>query len=186
MNRRGSMYQQALGAPFDRLHPALRKFHRLQGRHVLFGEVETHAPASMPAKLLARCLGTPLRSGRGEIRFELDAPADSESAPVESWTRHFPGRTMRSRLALAQGAIVERLGPVRLAFMLQEHEGRLSMRLVRMHVAGVRCPGWLLPQVLAEETGGDGRIEFRISASLAHIGEVAGYHGHLLLPGTAS
>jgi hypothetical protein len=41
-----SLFQAALGARFAELAPALRRFHRLSGRHELHGVVETDPPAS--------------------------------------------------------------------------------------------------------------------------------------------
>jgi hypothetical protein len=73
-----SMYQLLMGASFLRLSPSVRAFHRLTGPHVLHGWVQTEAPGTFLAKLVARCLGTPLSASNGAIRFELDAHPDRE------------------------------------------------------------------------------------------------------------
>jgi hypothetical protein len=172
-----SMYEQAMGERYARLGDALQRFHRLAGRQVLLGQVETQAPASWPARALAFCLGSPRQALAGPIRFELDADPDTET-----WTRHFPNRTMSSRLRLESGSIVERLGPVRLSFDLQEHEGRLRMHLQRLHVLGIPCPAFLMPRVVAEETGVGDRLQFNVQAALPLVGVVAGYRGHLVIP----
>jgi hypothetical protein len=172
-----SLYQQVMGGDFIVLPTPLRHFHSLEGNHVLDGWVEVQAPASLAARILARCLGAPLDAQRGPIRFELTAGATSEV-----WTRHFPGRTMTSTLTLAAGRIVERLGPARLSFALKGGPEFLEMRLVGLHFLGLPCPRWLLPKVLAEETAADGRLQFRVQASLPLIGVVAAYQGHLDLP----
>lgn len=172
-----SMYEQAMGERYARLGSALQRFHRLAGRQVLLGQVETQAPASWPARALAFCLGSPRQALTGPIRFELDA-----GPRAETWTRHFPNRTMSSRLCLESGSIVERLGPVRLSFDLQEHEGRLRMHLQRLHVLGIPCPGFLMPRVVAEETGVGDRLQFNVQAALPLVGVVAGYRGHLVVP----
>jgi hypothetical protein len=176
-----SMVQQAMGERFARLGPAVQRFHSLAGRQVLHGQVETQAPASWLARLLARCLGSPRQARQGPIRFELDAGPEAET-----WTRHFPHRTMRSRLRLVPGGIVEQLGPVRLHFELLEHEGRLQMRLRGLRVLGITCPRRLMPRVLAQETGQtvgqQDQLHFDVQAALPGIGVVAGYRGHLVLP----
>lgn len=59
------MYEQAMGERFARLDPAVQAFHRLTGRHELHGWVRTQAPQSLAARLLALCLGTPLRASEG-------------------------------------------------------------------------------------------------------------------------
>ncbi len=169
-----SLYERVLGSGYARLPAAVKRFHRLRGRHVLHGEVQTLAPESLPARLLALCLGTPRRAGSGPLRFVLDA-----SAEAEAWTRHFPTQTMTSRMRLVAGSIQENLGAARLSFGLSVAEGRLRMELLGLRFLGLPCPRWLMPSIVAEETGQDERLQFHVVASLPLLGRVAGYHGHL-------
>jgi hypothetical protein len=177
-----SLYETVMGADYLQLAPALQAFHRLAGRHELHGEVETEPPRSTIAKLLALGLGTPTTASRGAIRFELDAgPA------VETWTRHFPSRRMSSRLQLgAKQNLVERLGPARLEFDLLAAQGKLVMRLRSLHFLGVPCPAWLMPRIVAEETGEGARLHFDVEAALPLLGVVTKYRGHLQVPGASS
>lgn len=168
------MYQQLLGADYARLPAAVQRFHRLAGHRELRGEVETGVPASWLARCLAVCLGAPRRSSAGPLRFELEAEPG-----VETWTRHFPTRTMRSRLALINGELVERLGAARLTFSLSATEQKLSMHLLGMRFLGVPCPRWLLPRIVAEETGSGDRFHFLVTAAVPFVGQVASYRGHL-------
>ena len=172
-----SLYQQVMGTTFGLLPFALQQFHSLAGKHVLSGWVEVDGPATFPATCLAWCLGAPLDTQRGPIRFELQAGATSEV-----WTRHFPGKTMESRLTLVGTRLVERLGATRLAFALNGGPEKLEMQLVRLHFLGVPCPRWLLPSIVAEETASAGRLHFRVQASLPLMGVVASYRGHLDVP----
>jgi hypothetical protein len=172
-----AIFRQVLGTSFDLLDAPVRAFHELSGEHELQGWVQIDAPASMAARFLARCLGTPVATVCGALRFQLDASADREW-----WTRHFPARTMRSCLTHSRGEVVERLGPVALCFTLQVREGRLVMQLERLRLLGLACPRWLMPSVHAEERGLDGRIHFDVRASMPVIGQVAAYRGHLELP----
>lgn len=170
------MYERAMGDSFKSLPPAVRRFHKLVGLQELHGWVDTDAPSSLAARLLARCLGTPLQSTSGAIRFELHAAPDAET-----WTRHFPAQKMTSRMRLVAHQVVEQLGAARLTFDLCEVEGRLEMRLMGLRFAGVPCPPWLLPKIVAEETGQTDRLHFRVQASLPVIGTVASYRGYLIV-----
>jgi hypothetical protein len=170
------MYEQAMGDSFSRLDPAVQRFHKLAGLHELHGWVQTDAPSTMAARLLARCLGTPLQATSGAISFELRA-----APKEETWTRYFPGQTMSSTMRLVAQQVVEQLGLARLTFELREAEGRLEMHLMKLHFLGVPCPRWLLPSIVAEETGEESKLHFRIEASLPVIGRVAGYRGYLAL-----
>lgn len=169
-----TLYQRALGAQYAQLPAAVQRFHRLTGRAILQGWVETEAPASWLAKGLALCLGAPRRTTRGPLRFVLDVGTEAET-----WTRHFPARTMTSRMTLVAGRVEERLGAARLTFRLIAAEDKLSMALVEMRFFGISCPRWLMPQVVAEETGIGNRVHFLVSASLPLVGTIASYRGHL-------
>ncbi|MCK9687048.1 DUF4166 domain-containing protein [Scleromatobacter humisilvae] len=177
MSRRPSLFEAALGARFEALAPALGRFHRLSGHHELHGAVETDPPDSPIGRLLARCLGSPRQAASGAIRFELDAAPD-----VETWTRHFPFRTMRSRMRLVDGQVVECMGPARLVFALEEVDGGLRLRLRSLRFLGIPCPAWLRPRLEAGETGDGDRLCFRIEAAVPGIGRVVGYRGHLVVP----
>ncbi len=169
-----SLYQQVMGTDFEALAPELRRFHSMAGDHVLTGWVDVDAPASKAARCLAWCLGSPRTAQSGPIRFVLRARPSSEV-----WERHFPDRVMKSELRLAGSQIVERLGAAQLTFALTGTPEKLAMKLVRMKFLGIPCPSWLMPRVLAEETGAQGRLHFRVEAALPLIGKVASYRGHL-------
>jgi hypothetical protein len=177
MTRDGSLFRQAMGPAFDRLHPALRRFHTLAGRSTLHGQVRTEPPATWLGRLLARFTRTPLTAQEGAIRFELDA------APLrERWTRHFPFSTMVSTLSVRDGQVIESLGAATLAFDLQEVDGGLSMVLKRMRFLGIPCPRWLMPRLRAVERGEDGKLHFDIQADVPGCSTVVHYRGWLALP----
>lgn len=170
------MYECVMAERYARLPAAVQRFHRLAGAHVLHGWVETAAPATALARVLAYGLGSPRQGGSGPIRFELDA-----APAAETWTRRFPTRTMKSQLRLVAGAIEETLGPARLRFDLLAVDGGLKMELRGLKFLGLPCPRWLLPRIVAEEHGDDDRLHFRVAAALPLVGVVASYRGHLEL-----
>jgi hypothetical protein len=172
-----TLFEAVMGARFAGLAPTLQRFHRLSGSHVLEGVVETWPPDTAIGRALAWCLGSPRRAATGTIRFELQA-----TPTVETWTRHFPARTMRSRLALVDGRVVERMGLARLTFALDEADGQLRMRLERMSFGGIPCPAWLRPRLVAEEMGEGDCLHFHIEAAVIFIGRVVGYRGWLRVP----
>ncbi|WP_443083400.1 DUF4166 domain-containing protein [Variovorax sp. PBL-E5] len=71
------------------------------------------------------------------------------------------------------------MGAARLDFDLREAGGRLEMHLRGLRFLGVPCPRWLLPRLVAEETGDGDRLHFRVRASLPLVGTVTSYRGHL-------
>lgn len=171
-----SLFEQVLGDSYSRLPCAVQRFHRLSGHRVLHGWVETRAPATRGARVLAAALGTPRGASRGPIRFELTA-----QTALETWTRHFPSQTMTSRLRPVRGRIEEHLGAARLTFQLVASRDGLSMQLIGLRFLGLPCPAWMMPRVVAEEHGDGDRLHFHITADLPLVGRVAGYQGHLEL-----
>lgn len=174
------LYVRVLGDEFSRLAAVVQRFHRLQGRHELRGWVRVHRPASRPARCLARLLGTPRHAQGGPFDFTLDA-----TPPRETWTRYLPNGVMRSTLEQSGVLLAERLGPARLTYRLRAKEGRLSMHLHELRFFGIPCPGWLRPDVLAQESGSAAhpqRFCFFIRASVPLLGQVAAYDGYLDLP----
>ena len=176
-----SLYQRALGPAYQRLAPALARFHGLSGPHRLVGQVQVEAPATWPGRVLAWALGAPQRAVQGAITFDLQARPDAEV-----WTRRFPDQTMQSTLREAAGRVVEHLGAARLTFVLHEADGRLVMQLQQLHFCGIPCPAWLRPQVVAEETGVDDVLHFCVQATVPGVGRVVSYRGHLLVPAGAA
>eukprot|EP01036_Dinobryon_divergens_P008918 gene8918-11925_t len=51
-----SLYQRALGPAYQRLAPALARFHGLSGPHRLVGQVQVEAPATWAGRVLAWAL----------------------------------------------------------------------------------------------------------------------------------
>lgn len=171
------MYCTVMGDAFHRLAVPIQQFHTLAGHHTLHGEVAVTAPASLLAKALAVLLGSPLKSQQGSIRFDLDA-----QPTIETWTRHFPGKTMRSTLEQTGNRVTERLGAALLVFALSEVEGALEMQLEAMRFLGIPCPKWLMPRIVARETGALHKLHFHIQASVPLIGRVVSYTGYLHIP----
>ncbi len=172
-----SLYEQVLADRYETLPPTVRRFHRLTGHHHLTGWVQTRAPATWLARLLARGLGSPRETGEGALQFELHAAIEGEV-----WTRHFPGRTMRSCLQLVGGRLQERLGLTQLTFQLEASTEALNMRLVHLKFLGLPCPRWLMPRIVAKETGLGEHLNFEVSAVVPGVGAVVYYCGYLQLP----
>lgn len=176
-----SVYERVMGeADFARLDAPVQAFHRLAGRHELAGEVRVEAPDWALGRLIARRMGLPTERAQGPLRFGLDA------TPLrEQWTRHFPRAVFRSELEAGEGVVIERMGPLRLFFALEVSDGRLVMQLRRAKLWGLPCPGWALPQVIAEESGRGERLHFLVRAAMPLVGRFTGYTGFLVLPDEA-
>ena len=188
-----TMFEHALGERYAQLPVAVQRFHRLSGRTVLHGWVDTQAPATALARLLARLMGMPHQATSGPIQWACDAQARQES-----WTRHFPApaqqaasgtqrpRPMRSSLRLVAGQVEECLGAVRLRLGLSAAHDALTLHPQGLRIGGLPCPGWLMPQLVAREWGDADRLHFQVSVALPLVGTISHYQGHLQLPPVAN
>jgi hypothetical protein len=89
---------------------------------------------------------------------------------------------MVSRMRFESGKVVEQLAAARLTFELLGTIRGLEMHLTGMRFLGIPCPRWLLPRIVAQESGDADRLHFHVAASLPLVGEVAAYRGHLVVP----
>jgi hypothetical protein len=56
------------------------------------------------------------------------------------------------------------------------------MALLQVRAFGIRCPRWLMPDVIATESGCGDRLMFHVQADMRGLGLIAHYKGHLMLP----
>jgi hypothetical protein len=173
--RRAGLYQRILGEKFDTLDSAVRRLHLLQGHHRLRGRCSISGAEHWLGRALAWILRLPLPARDAEFSFDLLADTDGET-----WTRHFPGRTMRSRLQQdSESTLVERIGPARPSFALGVVEGTLVMRLLGVEVFGLSWPKRWLPAIRTHESGQGDIYRFEVEARLGRLGLLVAYEGTL-------
>ena len=169
------LYRQILGSEFAALDEPVRRFHSLQGHHRLHGRCTVNGAEHAVGRFVCAMLGLPRRISDAEFQFDLEAEPDAEI-----WIRHFPTRTMRSRLErLGANRLRERLGPATLTFSLDTDGGCLSMRLQSIRVLGLPWPRRWFPEVWAFESGDRGRFCFDVGARLRTLGALVAYSGYL-------
>jgi hypothetical protein len=171
------VYRQMLGSACDALDAPVRRFHSLQGRFRLQGRCSVSGAEHPIGRFVCWLLRLPRAASEADFAFELAADPSAET-----WTRHFPGRTMRSRLEVAAGRkLRERLGPALLLFSLHVADGSLSMQLEAIRLFGLPWPSRWFPEVWAIECGDDGRFCFDAGARLRVLGSLVAYSGYLEL-----
>ncbi len=175
-----SPYQSVLGDAWAKVAAPIRDMH--PGTTTVADGRSTVERGGHPlARLAGWVFGFPPQ-GRDtpvRVRFETDGR-------VETWTRHFGGRAMKSRQWAGAGAeaglICEQLGPLVFASALLPDHDRLTLALRRWRVFGLRLPLRLAPQVEAAETAQDGRFGFDIAIRRPWIGLIVRYRGWLRAP----
>jgi hypothetical protein len=153
------LYRQLLKDDFDRLPPALRRFHSAPGGGRAVGSVAVRRASG----LLARLAGFPRSGDNVPMRLEVVA-----SETQEIWIRRFGDVVRKSTQRLEGGLLVETFGPVRLLFRVRGDD-----RGVRFECQCARL--WALPlplRVSATERGTDCSWEFEVT--VARVGSYSG------------
>ena len=169
-----SLYRQVMGSDFELLAPELQAFHSMNGTVRMLGRCSVQGPHTSLGKLLGVIFALPRTTVETSLAFDLSADARQEI-----WKRHFPNRLMTSRMRVRNGVLVERLGPANLHFELKVDDCKLVMQLKGISFAGIRCPQFLVPSVVAEETASPGKLHFNVAARLPVIGLLVAYKGFL-------
>lgn len=177
MSEHPSVYRRHLGAAFDGLPLAVRRFHSLRGQYRLQGQVTVIGPEARVGQWLSAIFRFPTPGAELPFAFVLDATSEQER-----WQRHYPTRTMTSVLRNQGSWLVERLGPIQLWFHLEANDQRLSMQLRRITCLGVPVPNWCRPTIKAVETGDRNRLHFDVAAWLPATTLVVAYRGYVELP----
>jgi hypothetical protein len=172
-----ALFPGLLGEGFASLHPHVRAVHSGESRRWA-GRASVRCGAHPLARVAARIARLP--------SSQCDAPAlvSIEARDgKETWTRHFgDAAPMRSTLCNRHGWLVERMGPLSLAFQVNVQGSRMHWYLQHVALLGVPLPRRLFKaQACVDSTGMSYR--FLVEVSLAGIGELIRYDGELDVAG---
>ena len=170
-----TLFQQALGAAFFRLPEPLRRLHGVRGRARYAGVATIERGRNPLARLCARVAGLPV-AGEG-MALTVDFIAD---ARAETWHRDFGGRRMTTRVALRDGLLRERLGPMHFRYALHANDGAIWWTVAGARLFGLLpLPAALFDGVRCREFAIDERYGFDVQASLPLAGRIVRYSGWL-------
>jgi hypothetical protein len=173
------LYRRMLAGAWDDLPASLRTMHTVTTSRVAHGEADIERGAGVPARLVAALFGFPKAAlaAPTSVRFEV-------RDGVETWTRIFAGRIMRSRqwqgAGRWEGLLCESFGPFAFGLALLTGEGRLRLVVRRWALFGLPLPIALAPRGDACEAERDGRFRFDVAIGLPLVGTIVRYRGWLL------
>ena len=165
------LYQRLLGASFDRLPLALRRFHAQGGGDAECTFEVRRAPGTFRAAA-ARVLAFPKPAARVRVRLSVRV-----SGEREIWIRAFPGRALRTVQWLERGRLVEQAGPMRLAFDVAADETGMSFASRGCRVLGLPLWRAIAPNVTARVRGAENGWDVEVSVALPLLGTIASYGG---------
>jgi hypothetical protein len=168
-----ALFPDLLGREFDGLDARVRAVHGGAPR-VLRGSATIERGTSVLARFFCAIAFLPRNQCCKSAVVEIVTMPDGEQ-----WTRHFgESAPMRSRLRARGDLLVERLGPVTMAFELVARDGGIDWVLRR--VAALGCPLPLRWFRVASRSGvRAGRYQFLVLAELSGVGRIIRYEGEL-------
>jgi saccharopine dehydrogenase-like NADP-dependent oxidoreductase len=179
MSAPAPFFRRLLGCAYDALPPAIRQAHEVHGVLVLEGKADAASPDNFLGALIAWLFRLPRSGSNLPVRVEMRSEDDGS----ETWTRIYPGVTMRSNLRNADSAthqLDEILGPLSIRLQWKPTERGLQMRTISARIFGCPLPDFLCPRSYASETvGADGKFHFDVPIALPLIGTIVHYKGSL-------
>ncbi len=174
------LYQRMLAGAWDELPASLRAMHTVKVSRIAHGEAHIERGRGLLAGLVAALFGFPKASQAAptSVHFEV-------RDGVETWTRSFAGRIMRSRqwqgAGRWEGLLCESFGPFTFGLALVVEAGKLRLILRRWALFGILAlPVALAPRGHAFEAEEGGRFRFDVAIALPLIGMIVRYRGWLL------
>jgi NAD(P)-dependent dehydrogenase (short-subunit alcohol dehydrogenase family) len=179
MSAPAPLFRRLLGDAYDALPPVIRQAHQVHGVLVLEGKADAANPDNVVGSLIARLFRLPRSGSDMPVRVEMRSEDDGS----ETWTRIYPGVTMRSNLRNADSAthqVDEFLGPLSIRLQWEASERGLQLRTISARMFGCPLPDFLRPRSHASETvGADGQFYFDVPIALPLIGTIVHYKGSL-------
>jgi saccharopine dehydrogenase-like NADP-dependent oxidoreductase len=173
------LFRRLLGSAYDALPPVIRQAHQVHGVLVLEGKADAAIPDHVLGALIARLFRLPRSGSNMPVRVEMRSEDDGS----ETWTRIYPGVTMRSNLRNADPRthqVDEVLGPLSIRLQWTPTERGLQLETLGARLFGCPLPDFLRPRSHASETGGaDGQFHFDVPIALPLLGTIVHYKGCL-------
>jgi saccharopine dehydrogenase-like NADP-dependent oxidoreductase len=173
------LFRRLLGNAFDALPPVVRQAHEVQGVLVLEGKADAASPDHVLGSWVAWLFRLPRSGSNMHVRVEMRSEDDGS----ETWTRFYPGVTMRSNLRNADSKthqVDEVLGPLSIRLQWNPSERGLQLRTISARMFGCPLPHFLCPRSHASETvGAKGQFYFNVPIALPLIGTIVHYKGSL-------
>jgi saccharopine dehydrogenase-like NADP-dependent oxidoreductase len=173
------LFRRLLGSDLDALPPVIRQAHQVHGVLVLEGKADAASPDNVLGAWIAWLFRLPRSGSDMPVRVEMRSEDDGS----ETWTRIYPGVTMRSNLRNPDSAthqVDEILGPLTIRLQWKPSERGLELETLSARLFRCPLPGFLRPRSHASETvGADGQFHFDVPIALPLIGTIVHYKGSL-------
>jgi hypothetical protein len=170
-----SLYRRLLGPDFDRLPPALRRFHDASGGGSAAGVVRIQRGGRLATRAVARMLRLPAEGDRVDVTLRVTVQKDGR----ERWERAFGAHRLRTTQWLERGRLIERVGAAAFAFEVAADERGMRFRSVGCRWLGVALPPRLAVGVDADVWGFDEHWDVKVVVRAPRTGVISSYEGRI-------
>ncbi len=153
------IYRTLLEENFDKLPAVLRVFHSAPGRRCALGTLSIRRHSAF----LSWLVGFPPEGEHVPVRLDIFATEEEET-----WTRSFDGLVRSSTQWASGGLLVEKAGPLRIAFRIRAGENGLTFESRRAKIWGIPVP--LRVEALAQ----GGETSWEVEVNITHVGSYRG------------
>jgi hypothetical protein len=169
-----SLYARALGAAFDLLPKALRRFHSQTGVAIAEGTVSVTRGRGRLRNFIATAMRLPREAEAIRVRLKVTPEGDAEC-----WLRQFGDLDLATRQWLQGDLLTEAAGWLRFVFRLSADTTGMVFSLVQRRVLCVPLPALLAPCVSAATRGNDESwcMDIRVTAPI--VGMLVCYSGEM-------
>jgi hypothetical protein len=174
-----ALYPRLLGPAWDRLDPAVRRAHLLDGTLAVRGRFRIWCAPGRLARVLCRLVRLPPAGADIETRLVVTGDGDRER-----WERSFGGhRLVSEERAASNGQLIEWMPPVELRFRLEAEAGALRFRqagaALRLGRLRLPLPAAVAPRVDAREApaGDGGAVRVTVAVRAPLVGRLFEYEG---------
>ncbi len=176
------LFQQVLGADFEKLPKAVRIGHQVLGTKIMHGRVDVVRGKNPLAQLAASIIGFAKTGTDKPITISMDVRDGQETQILEIWTRTIDGKVFRSTLSKGPNPceIYERFGPIKFKMKFRIEDEKLHYDIVSAKMLGVPFPKFLLPKSVTHERVEDGKFIFDVEIRLPLLGRLIAYKGWLV------
>jgi hypothetical protein len=171
-----SIYQQLLGADFQKLGPILQRVHGPETRVLAIGKVSVVYGRGWIVLLLNKLMKVPPANPGVQLRLEIQRNADSET-----WIRDFGGKPLITQQWAEDELFIEAVGGVKMAMRLRVAEGFLHFDPVHTKAMGIKVPKWMQISVAANVRERENGWEIFVETRSALLGLLFQYSGFIAL-----
>lgn len=178
--QRRPLFQEILGASWDRLAPPVRDLHSVCDRCRFAGTAQVDRGTGLGARLVASIIGFPAAGHNVPVQVTIATRPNGET-----WIRTFGRKSFRSQLSMpaggkGSGVMTERFGAVSVDIALDARDGELLYPVVGGRAFGIPLPKWLLPSSETREYQEGGKFHFDVAlGGPLGMGLIVRYRGFL-------